>query len=229
VIVQVLEIERKTLQFLVIGQSPKDGFIYFTFIFEGERREHFSFPTNDPNYRWNPSTSLVLSPISAVANCVSSAKIMMLRPDGTFHLFQFDVEAYLGKLLQQSIRTLEHFQSELIERQESRSLVVLLLGYIFYSENREKWFAGLTLVELPVDGAGVRRIHDEIRGYSVRPPGNQIYDDLEGRLAFFRHIPLPNVHQLNCLTTEMSGNVQGIPFPDLNLIVLKSKPAQVPF
>jgi hypothetical protein len=153
---------------------------------------------------------------------------MSLRSDGTFHLFQFDIEAYLGKLLQQSIRTLEHFESNVIERQESRSLVVVLLGYIFYSENREKWFAGLTLLELPVDGAPVRRIHDEIRSYSTRPPGNQIYQDLNGRLAFFRNIPLLTGHELTCLTNEMSQDLQGIPFPDLNLIILKTKPSPFP-
>jgi hypothetical protein len=219
-IVRFAEVEKEGLKYIITGQSPKDDFVYFTFIME-DRREHFSFQTNQEHYRWSPSTCLVLNPVSVVANCVSSIKIISLLSDGLFHNFQFNIEGYLGQTLQQAAKALEHFEVDVIECQDSGSLVILLLGYIFYSENREKWFAGITLLELPVDGRPIKRLHDEIRGYRVRPPGNQIYEDLSDCLQIFRQVPLHRTAMISCLTNETTESIEGIPFADLNLILIR--------
>jgi hypothetical protein len=219
IVVSLAELDGSRIRFVATGQNRFEAFVYFTLIGADFSLSHHSFGSNNADFRWNPSTCLLHRPPCVVANCVSTIKIMTLIDD-QFRLFQFDVEAFLARLMKQSIQTLESFETDVIEKCEAKASVIVSIGYIFYSQKRERWDIGVSLVELPVDGRVTRQLHDEFVGYELRPQGQQLREDLKRRMRQFANLHLDERAKDSFVTSEShGGDVRLIAAPQFNLII----------
>jgi hypothetical protein len=161
-VVSVTELEKVAgVRYIVTGQDRNESFVYFSLISVDLSSTHYSFATNDAHFRWNPSKCLLASPVAIVANCLSSIKIIATFADNQVHLFQFDIYGFLSKQLGDNGHTIDSFEVDIIEKCPDQQSVIVAITYLYYSEEREKWYHVLTLLELPVDGKPFRRLHRE--------------------------------------------------------------------
>lgn len=220
-IATVIELDSaERVRYIVTGQNRDEPFMYFSFVFHDLSSVHYSFATNDARFRWRPSKCLLTSRLAVVANCLSSIKIIAAVEDQHFRLFQFDVEGFLAKQTRDDGQELESFEVDIIEKCEDRESVILSISYLFYSEERGKWYNVFTLLELPVDGKPFRPLHREALAYPSRPSESKLQEGLSLSIRQFQRIHLPVLHNFSFLTTETQGEVRTVPLPELNTIVI---------
>ena len=236
-VVSCTEVRDGPVRFVVTGQNPnQDEFMYFTVFFDLDDNDksvyNFSLSVNSRKYRWDPHTSLLLSPVSVVVNCVSSVRMVTVI-DGQVKFFQFDVARYLGRILQQSTKFLETYEVDIIEKSEERAAVIVEIGYVFYSEKHGMWYAAVDLVEVPVDGKPVKVLHQETKKYESRL-GDQVLSEMAQNMSLFGRLTSRRDERLNYMINENlpEKDIDGIRLvrvPDFNLIIADEKNGKVEF
>jgi hypothetical protein len=218
-IVRFFEIVHSNLRFIVTGQNPNDSsnFVYFTLIFHDSESRHFSFPVNHPTFRWSTEKCLLKSTLSIVANCESSVKMMTVL-DHKIHFFQFNVEKFLANYLKESMRLLEFFNVQIVDKSEERCSIILAIGFIFYHDQIERWSMGTNLIEVPVDGKSVRHLYQNVHSYENRPLVTAMHEDLHESMRIFSQFWDCGADEV--LTNEGDGYYRGIAVPEWNLIII---------
>lgn len=227
-IVSYTDVSIDGLKGIVTGQNPSemDQFLYFSLIFDEENVHNISFSCNNRDYRWNPHKCLLLNPIAVVANCVSSIKVMAVT--GTsIKTSQWDVEGFLDRVLKPIAGSLEHYEVEIIDKSEERCSVIIDLGFIFYSQTKERWFSAVNIIEFPVNGQPVKQLHQESLSYEKRPQGNKIYEDLHYCMSMYSSLPKSTDPRIHFITNEPQPSdpegLRVIKAPEWNLIIADEK------
>jgi hypothetical protein len=208
------------VRFIVTGQGSQETFVYFSMISQNFTVSHYSFATNDANFRWDPSVSLLRTPLAVAANCLSSIKIIAGLDAEQVRLFEFDVEAFLSRQLGETAASLDSFEVSIIEKDESRCSVIIVVRYLYYREENGKWFAALSLLEVLVDGKRFRGLHRESFEFSTRPSVSRLRETTGPSMEQFKQVHIPRSDHFSFVTTEYRGDVRSFSVPEFNAIIV---------
>ncbi|OHT13986.1 hypothetical protein TRFO_15764 [Tritrichomonas foetus] len=236
------------VKYFVCGRSlsSPDDFIFLSFIFENEQTTHFSFPVNDPDFRFNPNTSIlfessgILDHINSdqinsqkqkivfAINCVSTIKMISFDQNNVLKTFQFDVEKSLSKSLQNNAKNLDFYETSIIGKNEKEFSFVVFLGFIFYHDTKNRWFVAFQIINVPANGKAYRLIHQEYNTYEIRPQGDSMKNTIQQWKNEFEMACLSDssnfTWKIRCLTNRNIPGVDAdgirlIKAPEMNLII----------
>ena len=238
--VTLIEVTNKLLKYFIIGRSISSDptFLYISLILEDEKIYNFHFSSNDTNFEFDASTSILFNPLSISINCVSSIKIITIKEESSeikIKTTQFDVENYLKMRLQCNIKNIEFYETSIIEKNTNESSFIIFIGFYFYNERNNKWTTAFILMNVPVNGATMRQIHQESICFEKRPQGDLMKEKIfEWKKQFQTNVHQKNEPKINLLTNknlpgkDLDG-VRLIKIPEMNLIIADERNGVIKF
>lgn len=241
--ISLVEFSDKPLKYLVIGRPIllDSNFIHISLIMEDEKINNFHFTINDSNFEFDPSTSILLDPLSIAINCISTVKFITIQQSESdesqtkLKTTQFDVENYLKSRLQCNIKNVDFYETSIIGKNEKESSFIIFIGFSFYNEVNSKWTAAFILMNIPVNGKQMRQLHQESVSFEKRPQGDILKETVLDWKKDFYLIASDNIDPSLIFLTNKNrsgidlNGVRLIKIPEMNLIIADERNGVIKF